>query len=41
VLAVAVVAENGEHGSKMAPIARDLIKRYIEKYSTPAPLKKK
>lgn len=32
VLAVAVVAENGEHGSKMAPIARDLIKRYIEKY---------
>lgn len=34
VLAVAVVAENGEHGSKMAPIARDLIKRYIEKYTT-------
>jgi len=33
VLAVAVVAENGEHGSKMAPIARDLIKRYMEKYS--------
>jgi len=32
VLAVAVVAENGEHGSKMAPIARDLIQRYIEKY---------
>jgi len=32
-LAVAVVAENGEHGSKMAPIARDLIKRYSEKYS--------
>jgi penicillin-binding protein 2 len=32
VLAVAVVAENGEHGSAMAPIARDLIKRYIEKY---------
>jgi len=31
VLAVAVVAENGEHGSAMAPIARDLIKRYIEK----------
>ncbi len=35
VLAVAVVAENGEHGSKMAPIARDLIQRYIEKYSAP------
>lgn len=33
VLAVAVVAENGEHGSKMAPIARDLIKRYMEKYA--------
>ena len=33
VLAVAVVAENGEHGSKMAPIARDVIKRYMEKYS--------
>jgi penicillin-binding protein 2 len=33
VLAVAVVAENGEHGSAMAPIARDLIKRFIEKYS--------
>jgi penicillin-binding protein 2 len=32
VLAVAVVAENGEHGSKMAPIARDLIQRYMEKY---------
>jgi len=32
VLAVAIVAENGEHGSKMAPIARDLIKRYMEKY---------
>ncbi len=31
-LAVAVVAENGEHGSRMAPIARDLIKRYVEKY---------
>ena len=41
VLAVAVVAENGEHGSKMAPIARDLIKRYMEKYpalsSAPSP----
>ena len=36
VLAVAVVAENGEHGSKMAPAARDLIQRYIEKYTTPA-----
>jgi penicillin-binding protein 2 len=33
VLAVAVVAENGEHGSKMAPIARDVIKRYMEKYT--------
>jgi len=33
VLAVAVVAENGEHGSKMAPIARDLIKKYMEKYA--------
>lgn len=33
-LAVAVVAENGEHGSRMAPIARDLIKRYTEKYSS-------
>lgn len=32
VLAVAVVAENGEHGSKMAPIARDLIEHYMEKY---------
>ncbi len=34
VLAVAVVAENGEHGSHMAPIARDLIKNYIKKYIT-------
>jgi len=33
VLAVAVVAENGEHGSKMAPISRDIIKRYMEKYA--------
>ena len=33
VLAVAVVAENGEHGSKMAPISRELIKRYMEKYA--------
>jgi penicillin-binding protein 2 len=32
VLAVAIVAENGEHGSRMAPISRDLIKRYMEKY---------
>lgn len=32
VLAVAVVAENGEHGSKMAPIAKTLINRYMEKY---------
>ena len=31
VLAVAVVGENGEHGSKMAPVARDLITRYLEK----------
>lgn len=34
VLAIAVVAENGEHGSRMAPIARDLLKRYMEKYPT-------
>ncbi len=34
-LAVAVVAENGEHGSRMAPIARDIIKRYIDKYKLP------
>ncbi len=34
VLAVAVVAENGEHGSAMAPIARKLIERYIEKHTT-------
>jgi len=34
VLAVAVVGEHGEHGSHMAPIARDLIKKYIEKYVT-------
>ena len=33
VLAVAVVAENGEHGSKMAPIVRTLIERYMEKYA--------
>lgn len=33
VLAVAVVAENGEHGSAMAPIARDVIKRYMEKHA--------
>jgi penicillin-binding protein 2 len=38
VLAVAVVAENGEHGSKMAPIARDLIKRYMEKYTVTSKL---
>ncbi len=37
-LAVAVVAENGEHGSAMAPIARDLIQRYMEKYATSASL---
>ncbi len=40
VLAVAVVAENGEHGSKMAPIARDLIKRYMEKYTAKSSDKK-
>lgn len=33
VLAVAVVAENGEHGSAMAPIAKKLIQRYMEKYT--------
>jgi penicillin-binding protein 2 len=33
VLAVAIVAENGEHGSAMAPIARDLIAKYMEKYT--------
>jgi penicillin-binding protein 2 len=38
VLAVAVVAENGEHGSKMAPIARDVIQRYMEKYSSDSSL---
>ncbi len=32
VLSVTVVAENGEHGSAMAPIAKKLIKRYMEKY---------
>jgi penicillin-binding protein 2 len=36
VLAVAVVAENGEHGSAMAPVARDLIQRYMEKYTSTA-----
>ena len=36
VLAVAVVAENGEHGSAMAPAAKALIERYIEKYTTKA-----
>ena len=38
VLAVAVVAENGEHGSKMAPIVRDVIQRYMEKYSSDSSL---
>ncbi|MBE9567563.1 MAG: penicillin-binding protein 2 [Proteobacteria bacterium] len=33
VLAVAIIAENGEHGSAMAPIAKKLIKRYMEKYA--------
>ena len=33
VLAVAIVAENGEHGSAMAPIAKKLIQRYMEKYT--------
>ncbi len=37
-LAVAVVAENGEHGSKMAPIAKKLIQRYMEKYATSSSL---
>lgn len=32
-LAVAVVAENGEHGSAMAPVAKKVIERYIEKYA--------
>ena len=35
VLAVAIVAENGEHGSKMAPIAKQLIERYLKKYINP------
>jgi hypothetical protein len=35
---VAVVAENGEHGSQMAPIARDLIQRYLEKYAASSSL---
>jgi penicillin-binding protein 2 len=34
VLAVAIVAENGEHGSAMAPVAKKLIQRYMEKYTT-------
>ncbi len=34
VLAVAVVGENGEHGSHMAPIARDLIRNYMHKYTS-------
>ncbi len=34
VLSVTIVAENGEHGSDMAPIAKKLIGRYIEKYAT-------
>ncbi len=44
-LAVAVVAENGEHGSAMAPIAKNLIGRYIEKYplgsAQPVPMEDK
>lgn len=32
VLAVAVVAENGEHGSAMAPVVKKVIQRYMEKY---------
>jgi penicillin-binding protein 2 len=35
VLAVVIVAENGEHGSKMAPIAKQLIERYLKKYINP------
>jgi penicillin-binding protein 2 len=41
VLAVAIVAENGEHGSAMAPVAKKLIQRYIEKYATTASLDNK
>ncbi len=33
VLAVAVIAENRGSGSKMAPMTRDIIKRYMEKHS--------
>lgn len=33
VLSVTIVAENGEHGSAMAPIAKKLIGRYMEKYA--------
>ena len=33
ILSVTVVAENGEHGSAMAPIAKKLIGRYMEKYA--------
>ena len=31
-LAVAVVAENGEHGSAMAPVAKAVLSRYLQKY---------
>ena len=31
-LAVAVVAENGEHGSAMAPVAAAVLSRYLQKY---------
>ena len=41
VLAVAVVAENGEHGSAMAPIVRQVIERYMEKYAVISPDNKK
>lgn len=41
-LAVAVVAENGGSGSHIAPVARDVLKRYLEKYpdgaATPGPV---
>ena len=30
-LAVAVIAENGEHGSAMAPVAKKIIDRYLKK----------
>ncbi len=35
-LAVAIIAENADSGSRMAPVARKLIERYMEKHATPA-----